>query len=272
MKLSLPNQFEEGYYQLAHYKAEGISGTFYSIKINYPYTHEDAYLYNEIAALQRPQDDGWIEVRPFEICAGSIKEASIIKRNYEGDISSFTLDSFKKADPLNAEIDSFNHQVTNGVVGVQTQKGGFLLAVQKQIANSMAFCPMRIRGGSLYLNPFGTYYGKQRHHATYGTGLGALAAIHSAPQFRPLAPAYNGAKEELMIAIFPFETEPKQALWEQAINFSDGSIPADEVTRDFSIPRKAAETDRNIPRKKITSAIPISLQARIMINGLKRKS
>jgi hypothetical protein len=270
MKIKLPNQIEEGSYELTTYTAQGIDGKFYSIKIKYPYTNEDAYVYNEIAALQRPQDDGWIEVRPFEIDAGPAQGVSIIKRNYEGDISSYSLDSFKEADPLNAEPDSFNHQVTNGIVGVQTTNGGFLLAVQKQIANSMAYCPMRIRNERLYLNPFGTYYGKQRHHATYGTGLGAQAAIHSAPQFYPLAPAYNGAEEELMIALFKFEKEPDQELWEKAINFSEGSITRDEVEKDFCKPRKAKETDQKIPRKKITSNIPILLQIKIMLNGARK--
>jgi len=269
MRIKLPDEIEGGYYKLISYSAEGIGGFFFSLKIKYPYTREDVYTYNEIAALQRPQDDGWVEVHSFEIDAGPAQGAFILKRNYEGDISSFSLDSFTEADPMNTELDSFNHQVTNGVVGVKTANGGFLLAVQKQVANSMAFCPMRIRDGILLLNPFGTYYGKQRNHATYGSGLGTLAAIHSAPQFCSTAPAYNGAEEELMLALFPFETQPDPALWTQAIAFSDGSITADEIKRDFCMPHKAKETDKEVPRKKIISNIPVSLLVRIIANGLK---
>jgi hypothetical protein len=271
MKINLPNQIEKGSYEISSYTVEELDAKYYSIKIKYPYTNEDAYVYNEIAALQRPQDDGWIEVRPFEIDAGPVQDIEIIKRNYEGDISSYKLESFKEADPKNTELDSFNHQVTNGIVGVQTENGGFLLAAQKQVANSMAFCPMRIRDGKLYLNPFGTYYGKQRHHKTYGSGLGAQAAIHSAPQFYPLAPAYNGAEEELMIAIFMYDKKPSKETFEKAINFSEGSIPIDEIEKDFCKPKKAEETNKEIPRKKITSSLPILLQAKIMLNGLKNR-
>jgi len=268
-RVNLPGQLEAGIIDIAQYTADDIPCTFISLRIKYPYTKENAYVFNEIAALQRPQDDGWIEVRPLEISVGKAKGLSILKRNYEENISSYSLDSFSEADPLNTELDSFNHQVTNGVVGVKTGQSGFLLAVQKQVANSMAFCPMRIRDGVLYLNPFGTYYGKQRHHATYGSGLGALAAVHSAPQFFPLAPAYNGAFEEIMLAIFPFDSGSSATAWEQAIAFSDGSLPEEEITKDFCIPHTALETDREIPQKKITSGIPVSLQIRIMINGLK---
>jgi len=269
MNVNIPDNVRAGQISIARYSAEGVPAIFYSLRIRYPYTSENAYLYNEIAALQRPQDDGWIEVRPFEIVAGSSSGTMIYKRNYENDISSYKLDSFYEADPLNRELDSFNHQVTNGVIGVKTMYGGFLLAIQKQVANSMAVCPMRIRKGVLYLNPFGTYYGKQRHHTTYGSGLGATAAVYSAPQFMPLAPSYNGAVEEVMLAIFPFEEEASEALWEQAIGFSEGSIPGDEVFKDFCVPNKAPETDRDIPRKKITSSIPVTLQLKIMANGLK---
>ncbi|MCL2007178.1 MAG: hypothetical protein FWG77_03745 [Treponema sp.] len=270
-QLNLPGQLESGNYSLTSYKAEKINGIFYSLKIKYPYTSEDAYVYNQIAALQRPQDDKWIEVCPFEINAGPSKGARIIKRNYEGDICDYLIDDFAKADPKNVEIDSFNHQVSNGIVGVNTTNGGFLLAVQKQVANSMAFCPMRIRGGRLFLNPFGTYYGKQRNHATHGNGLGIQAAIHSAPQYFPLAPSYNGAEEEILLAIFPFKDKPGPALWEQAIAFSDGSISAEEVQRDFCINREAADSDRETPLKKISSGIPVSIQIKIMISGIMSK-
>jgi len=268
-RLNLPDQIEYGSFRYAQYTAEGLDGVYFYLKIQYPYTREDAYVFNEIAALQRTQDDGWIEVYPLEICAGAAKNAKIIKRNYEGDMSSYDLDDFQKADPLNKNLDSFNHQITNGVVGVQTNTGGFLLAVQKQIANSMAVCPMRIRNGNLYLNPFGTYFGKQRHHATHGNGVGAQVAVYSAPQFLPLAPSYNGALEEFLLAIFPFENEPDEKLWKQAIGFCEGSIAHNEIEKDFCVPHKAVDADINANCKKITAGIPLALQAKVMIGGIK---
>lgn len=267
-KINLPRQIEAGAYTLSRYTAEGLNAVFYSAHIKYPYTTEDAYVFNEIAALQRSQDDRWLEVCPLEIFAGRAGGKKIIKRNYEEDISEYRLDDFIKADPLNTDIDSFNHQVTNGIVGVQGEKRGFLLAIQKQLANSMAVCPMRIRGGRLYLNPFGTYYGKQRHHATHGNALGAKVAVYAAPQFFPLAPSYNGAEETFLLAFFPFEKEPDAKIIEQAIGFCEGNIAADEIEKDFCIAHAPDETDRDIKLKKITSGVPISLQLKIMAASL----
>jgi len=268
-EINLPSQIENGSYRLARYTSDSLEGIFYSLKIKYPYTREEAFVFNEIAALQRPQDDGWIEVCPLEIYAGPARGAKIIKRNYEGDISVYELDDFTKADTLNTQIDSFNHHITNGVIGVQNKGGGFLLAAQKQVANSMAFCPMRIRNGGLYLNPFGTYYGKQRHHATHGSGLGAQAAVFSAPQFYPLAPSYNGAQEEFMLGFFPFKDSPSGSIWEQAVSFSDANIPDNELTKDFCVSHKAVDTAENVLRKKMTSGIPLKLMLKIMLNGIK---
>ena len=268
-EINLPDQIEGGTYRLARFSAEGLGGIFYSIKIKYPYTREEAYVFNEIAALQRPQDDGWIEVCPLEICTGYARGAKIIKRNYEGDICAYSIDDFSAADPLNIEIDSFNHQVTNGIVGVHNGEGGFLLAAQKQAANSMAFCPMRVRKNHLYLNPFGTYFGKQRHHATYGNGLGSQAAVFSAPQFFPLAPSYNGAEEEFLLGFFPFSGQPEESIWEQAAGFCEGGIAHNEIMRDFCFSHEAVNANTNTGFKKITAGIPIKIQAKIMISGIK---
>lgn len=269
--LFLPNQVKEGSFQLYRYCVENLNGMFFSVKMNYPYTRENAYIFNEIAALQRAQDDGWQEVAPMEIVVENAENATIFKRNYEGDISSFGLSSFAQADSKNQNLDSFNHQVSNGIVGVKTQKGGFLVAVQKQVANSMAFCPMRLRDGKLYLNPFGTYSGKQRHHATHGNGLGALAAVYAAPQFYPLAPAYNGASEEVLVALFPFEDTPTESLWQQAIHFCEGNLPIAELRHDFCQSHPPQEASEEVKMKKLTSGIPLSLQAKILFNGVKSK-
>jgi len=270
--LDLPEAEELGHIVIQEYSTKGIDGKFFSIKIKYPYTTENAYVYNEIAALQRPLDDAWEEVCPFEISFALEGETTILKRNYEEDISEYHITSFALADPANEELDSFNHQVTNGVVGMQCGLGGFLLATQKQVANSMAFCPMRIRKRTLHLNPFGTYTGKQRHHATHGNGLGAKAATYAAPQFSELAPAYNGAEEEFMLAIFPFKDKgAEQRLWDQAIGFSEGGIPAEEVKKDFCKSRPPKAMAANVKLKKLTTGVPLGLQAKIMLNGIKSR-
>jgi hypothetical protein len=120
----------------------------------------------------------------------------------------------------------------------------------------------------LYLNPFGTYFGKQRHHATYGNGLGSQAAVYSAPQFFPLAPSYNGAEEEFLLGFFPFSGQP-DSIMEQAIDFCEGSIPHSEVMKDFCVSHDAVNADTNAGFKKRTAGIPLKIQAKIMISGIK---
>lgn len=272
---SLPGQKSEGYVSLSRFTVDSLPCIFCHAKIDYPYTFEKDIVYNEIAALMRPYDNNWDEVLPFEIKVSDASDAIVLKRNYEGDISSFSISSFEEADPKNKNLDSFNHQVTNGVIGIQTPRGGFLLAVQKMVSNSMAVCPMRLRDGALFLNPFGTYKGRQRNHATHGSGLGAKVSVYAAPQYSKTAPAYNGASEEVMLALFPFDGEPPQErmdeLWNLAISFSEGSIPAEEWGRDFSVSRPAQGIDETIEVKKLARSIPLMLQARIMISSLWRR-
>lgn len=268
-ELVLPESIKNGYLLMNAFEVEGMSAFFHHLDIQYPYTEENAYVHNEIAALQRAQDDGWEEVAPLEIAHKITNDMrTIIKRNYEGDVVEYELKSFEIADPENKELDSFNHQVTNGIVGIRDEKGGFLIAVQKNISNSMAFCPMRIHENYLYLNPFGTYHGHQRHHATHGNGLGAQAAVYAAPQFASLAPAYNGAKEELVLAIFTFRNRNFAEILEHAIDFVEGSILPEDLSKDFSKPRPPQKVSEALEFKKLTTDIPFDLQRQIFISGM----
>jgi hypothetical protein len=92
-------------------------------------------------------------------------DISVIKRNFMDDISSFRAQSFPECDEKNQKVDSFNHQLTGGFVGLYDENGGIVVANARQVLSSMAHCPMRLeKDKTVRMNPFGTYYGKQRHH------------------------------------------------------------------------------------------------------------
>jgi hypothetical protein len=61
------------------------------------------------------------------------------------------------------------------------------------------------------MNPFGTYFGPQRHYPTRGNGSSMDLYLAAAPQARSLAPAYNGAFEQSLQVIFPLSDSAPDA-------------------------------------------------------------
>ena len=105
-------------------------------------------------------------------------------------------------------MDSFNNHVTHGWVAVTDGEKGMLLAQTAEVNASLAFCPMRTRvtgsGTRVFLNPFGSYHGKQLHYPTAFTGLGKVIGTLMGESLAPLAPSYNGQSEEFTQLIAPY--------------------------------------------------------------------
>ena len=104
------------------------------------------------------------------ISAPASNPLHIWKHNYLGITTSYEL-NYGMFNPKNKNLDAFNHQVTAGWVALSNGARGLLIAENAEELTSMAFCPMRLREldgiQHLYLNPFGTYHGKQldySHH------------------------------------------------------------------------------------------------------------
>jgi hypothetical protein len=190
------------------------------VKIAYPYTVKEDLLNNIQQHLRRYLDLRWIEVAPFELhpLLTATREAplKVWKHNYLGVTSWYEL-NYGQINPKNAELDSFNHQVTAGWVAVTDKKRGLLLGESADVLTSYAFCPMRLRerdgGQQLWLNPFGSYFGKQMDYSHLGgNGLGAEIADKASSALRPNGPSYNGMTESfaLLIAPYPGDQPPAE--------------------------------------------------------------
>ncbi len=223
--ISLPKAEKQGSFCYRFFTSDAAEGIFAVTEINYPYTTERDAISTENSTLGRYTDMKWQEAVPFELAFSNKKEVSVIKRNYEGDISSFRTGSYAEADEKNKVLASFNNQLTAGLVGVTDGEAGLLIGSARNVLNSMANCPMRLRAdGSVTMNPFGTYYGKQRHHPNQSGDRIPLTYSLIAPQGKSLAPSYNGCSERAVLCLMPFLNDfPQEDRLAELTAFADGA-------------------------------------------------
>ena len=223
----LPGAERQGSFCYRFFTSETADGIFAAIEVSYPYTAEHDAISTENSTLGRYTDMQWQEAAPFELSFRFRKSACVIKRNYEGDVSSFRTASYGEADGQNKTLDAFNNQLTAGLVGVTDGEAGLLVGCARNVLNSMAFCPMRLReNGSVTMNPFGTYFGKQRHHPNRSNDRIPLTYSLIAPQSKSLAPAYNGSRERAVLCLMPFEgSMPQESALDALTVFADGAYP-----------------------------------------------
>lgn len=169
--------------------------------------------------LRRLLDLRWIEVAPFQlnplITARADRPLRIWKHNYHGVTTCYDLD-YRLVNPRNAELDSFNHQVTAGWLAVTNGEVGLLLAENAEVLSSMAFCPMRLRerAGTQYLslNPFGSYHGGQLDYSHLGGNrVGAELTTAASGALRPNGPSYNGQRLAFSLLMAPYRGDAPPA-------------------------------------------------------------
>ena len=155
------------------------------------------------------------------------------------DTSSFRTQSFPECDEKNDYLASFNHQLTGGFVGLYDENGGIVVANARQVLNSMAHCPMRLeKDKTVHMNPFGTYYGKQRHH--FGRAKDQILNVYTlvASQGKSIAPSYNGSTETAVFGIYPLSENGLTAEEKTEIcTFADGAVvtaPKDSDIQPFN--------------------------------------
>jgi hypothetical protein len=239
-RIDLPGQVRNGNFTMDLFIVDGIPALMVRMDIRYPYTSENALISNEVAVLGHYCDSNWIEAAPLQIKPMFSEAVSIVKYNYQGDLSSYDVADFEKADPSNAEMDSFNNHITAGFVGATDGNTGVIVATDRSRLSSMAFCPMRSyrteAGPSVFFNPFGTYFGRQRHHKTYSGGFAQKLAVAASPYHRSLAPAYNGVRTGFLLGIFPFRGKmPESDTFDRVKAFCDGGVyfsPPNEFTSE----------------------------------------
>ena len=224
-RILLPRAQRQGAYVFTFFTSEAAEGIFALTDVQYPFTPERDAISTENSSLGRYTDMRWQEAAPFCISFANNGPVSVIKRNFEGDISSFPAASFAAADPANRRLDSFNNQLTAGLVGVTDGGKGLLLGNARNVLSSMAHCPMRLtENGRVIMNPFGTFAGKQRHHPNRSGDRIPKTYTLIAPQGKSLAPSYNGSRERAVLCLLPFAGEqPDAARMRDLLAFADGA-------------------------------------------------
>ncbi len=207
----------------------GLPYLYCAVTVGFPRTAMRKYDRDKAKRLQRKWDGNWQEVMPCELMpeftGSKERPLRVWKHNYFGDISSFGPDY--GAWSKNRELDSVNNQITCGWVAVSDGKNGLLLAQSADSLASMAFCPMRTRlakgGTRVYLNPFGSYTGRQYRYPSAYTGLGRKAAVSgsASDHLKPYAPSYNGRELKFSLMIAPYSGDkPDEKTAGDAMAFS----------------------------------------------------
>ena len=225
-KITLPGCKKQGHYSFKFFTSGAAKGIFVITDVSYPYTPERDAISTENSTLGRYTDMQWSEAVPFGLNYRNKGKVSVIKRNFEGDISAFPVSSYGEADERNKTLDSFNNQLTAGLIGLKDSEGGLLLGSARNVLSSMAFCPMRLKeGGRVIMNPFGTFYGRQRHHINRSGDRIPLTYTLIAPQGKSLAPSYNGSREQAVMCLLPFGGEmPAKDELDDLLAFADGAF------------------------------------------------
>lgn len=225
-EIHLPDEIRAGGFVFDFITTPFTNGIIVRTQVNYPYTAETTSISTENSALGRYSDMKWTQAVPFQLTAKMNGDIKVIKRNFMGDISSFRTQSFPECDSKNKKIDSFNHQLTAGLVGLSDGNYTFLVASCRQVLSSMAHCPMRLdEDKTVHMNPFGTYYGNQRHHSSRSNEeiLGVYNLV--AAQGKSIAPAYNGCSETALLSLYAFSGELKEdERLDEILAFSDGAV------------------------------------------------
>jgi hypothetical protein len=200
----------------------GLPYLYVETHVAYPETRSSRYKRERARRLEQEYDGNWSEVMPCEIRPALFgsreKPLRVWKHNYLDHVSSYDLGygSFSR----NEELDSFNNHVTHAWVAVTDREKGLLVAQTADVNASLAFCPMRTRrarqGTRIFLNPFGSYHGRQWSYPTAFTGLGRWIATRFADTCDPHAPSYNGQTESFSQLIAPYR----------------GDAPPEEIRRD----------------------------------------
>ena len=207
---------------------EDLPHLFADVEARYAYITPGDMIQNIQQKLRRLIDLNWVEVAPFQlrpsITAATENPLRVWKHNYLGITSSYRL-NYGSINPRNKNLDAFNHQVTAGWVAITNGEKGMLIAENSQEMTSMAFCPMRLREVDgiqyLYLNPFGTYHGKQPDYSHLpGNGLGAEITGAVSNALNSSAPSFNGQTVHFSLMLAPyFGDSPPRNLQNDAAAF-----------------------------------------------------
>lgn len=183
-------------------------------EISYPASDRNDMLKAAEPGLSRRADLRWQEVAPAEIRfapqAGRQNPPRILKRNYLGVETQYTLDYFRHS-PENLNLDNVNNHITQSYVGIVSGAYGMAIATDTTVQASFAFAPLKMSydpskdSFQVRANPFGTYYGRQYRPPTRGNGQGYEMTLYTGEQLASAAPTYNGVRRKFDLLISFFE-------------------------------------------------------------------
>ncbi len=268
--IHLPGETQCGSFVYDFFTALNSDAMFVRTTVNYPYTPELVSISTENSSLGRYTDMQWQEAVPFQITPEFTGDISVVKRNFMDDVSSFRTQSFPECDSKNDYVASFNHQLTSGMVGLTDGETGLIIANARQVLGSMAHCPMRLeKDKTVRMNPFGTYYGKQRHHRGRAKDqiLGAYTLV--AAQGKSIAPSYNGNSETAILGLYGFDgSVPEENLMKEICAFADGAVgicgedSAVEIFDGDNVIIKESKKD-NISEKELKNPVMTGLMGNL---------
>jgi hypothetical protein len=207
--------------------AAGLESVTVDVQIDYPKTERRNYDRKKAERLARDWDARWRTVAPFELApaleATEAAPAKVWKHGFFDIVSSYEL-GYHHFGP-NRQQDSLDNHVTDGWVAVSAGGKGLLVAQSAAASTLFAFCPVRtrLRSGwqSVFLNPFGTYYGKQWRYPLAVTGFGRLAALLGADNLDSYAPSWEGNSIRFSLMLAPYDgDEPPKGLQRDALIFA----------------------------------------------------
>jgi hypothetical protein len=188
-------------------------------EITYPASACTDILKAGAPGLSRRVDLNWRETAPAEIRfaprGSRQKPPQVLKRNYMGIESRYTLDYFRYSKD-NLNLDNINNHITQSYVGVVSGEYGMAVAMDTTVQANFAFAPLKMTYDGVtdtfqvQANPFGTYYGRQYRPPTWGNGQGYELTLYAGEQLSSAAPTYNGASQkfDLLISFFRGEYIP----------------------------------------------------------------
>ena len=222
-EIHLPKEKKSGSYSFLFFEVPYFKGLLMINEVNYPFSEEREQISSSASDLGRFTDNKWEEAVPYSLNIKIADEAVINKRNFRGELSSFPLKDLYSASEKNRNLASFNQAVSGGFISISSAGQKLSLGHLRTYSGSLAHCPMRLKDEKegrflLSLNPFGTYFGKQRSFESEGNG--AVVDIYSsfAPQAYSLAPSYNGVRERSIQFLSANEDEKTLA------SLADGSV------------------------------------------------
>lgn len=249
------------------------------VEARFAYTPPTETIHNLTQKLRRLMDLRWVETAPFQVHpawqAPSEKPLRVWKHNYLGATAWYDL-NYGQVNPHNRSLEAFNHQVTAGWVAISNGQCGLLLGEDSERLASMAFCPMRLREQDgiqrLWLNPFGSYYGRRIDYSHVGErGIGAdfLQAFSGA--LKPNGPSFNGQTLRFALMLAPYSgDEPPAALQAgAAAHFYPPGVVFHTVPEGVEALLTAdirAQTEAELNRVQIESAEPVPVPTAFLAN------